>query len=171
MCRSGVLFSDEDADLAKSSWSIGSAGYAQFGGASAGNEKLLHRVILARKLGRRLVGGENVDHVNGVKTDNRRDNLRLATKSENARNAGKRGGYGGRPCSSVFKGVCLHKPSRRWLASIQVPSSAGVGSGRTIYLGYFSDEADAARAYDDAALALHGEFAVTNFSTEMRDGA
>lgn len=91
-----------------------------------------------------------VDHRNRNKFDNRRENLRLATSSQNKVNRD--------PCGSgksKFRGVSL-KPSGKWRASI--------GKNRKlIWLGDFQDEVMAAKAYDEAALKEHGEFAMLNF--------
>lgn len=59
-------------------------------------------------------------------------------------------------CSSKYKGTCWDKSKRRWLAYI------GAGKDR-IYLGRFTGEEDAARAYDKAAKLKYGEFASLNF--------
>jgi hypothetical protein len=56
---------------------------------------------------------------------------------------------------SGFKGVCWHKRDKRWRAQIRVDRGKK-------YLGEFTDPKDAARAYDRAALELHGDFARTN---------
>ncbi|OHB81180.1 MAG: hypothetical protein A2W31_05055 [Planctomycetes bacterium RBG_16_64_10] len=105
----------------------------------------MHRVVMA------VGDGERVDHVNCDGLDNRRSNLRVATRSENAANFRKSDG-----CSSRFKGVSRHRKSGRWRASIQIRR-------RVVHLGYFDREEDAARAYDAAAVAVFGEFARTNF--------
>ena len=60
------------------------------------------------------------------------------------------------PQSSPYRGVSHHKSTRRWEASIWL-------AGKQVYLGGFEDEADAARAYDVAALAVRGPRAPTNF--------
>lgn len=88
-----------------------------------------------------------VDHANGNRADNRRANLRLCSRAENSRNM---------PARSVsgFKGVTKNK--HRWYALIQV-------DGVTHRLGSFTDPVIAARAYDEAAKRLHGEFAKLNF--------
>jgi hypothetical protein len=58
--------------------------------------------------------------------------------------------------SSKYKGVSWAKKSAVWLASIRY-------KGKQIHLGLFLDEKLAARAYDEVASKLHGEFAQTNF--------
>lgn len=90
------------------------------------------------------------DHINGDSLDNRRQNLREVTPSQNQWNRPKHG-----TSSSRFKGVSWRARDKRWRAAICV-------HGRSIWIGEFSDEEDAARAYDEAARTYHGEFAVTN---------
>ena len=58
--------------------------------------------------------------------------------------------------SSRYKGVYLHKRNRKWAAQITL-------KGKQNYLGVFGIEADAARAYDEAAVKMFGEVAYLNF--------
>lgn len=95
--------------------------------------------------------GLEVDHINGNPLDNRRENLRICSRSENEQNKVKRKG------SSQYKGVFYAKREQRWIAKIQV-------NGRQTTLGYFKSEHDAARIYDAKARELFGAFARTNFS-------
>ncbi len=92
-----------------------------------------------------------VDHRNGDGLDNRRDNLRIATKAQNACNGRKR-----KNTSSRFIGVHFHKGRNMWAARIQHHK-------KDIWIGYFKSEVEAARAYDKAARKYHGEFARLNF--------
>lgn len=98
--------------------------------------------------------GMVTDHRNGDTLDNRRANLRHATGSQN--NCNRRGRAG---ASSQFVGVRWNKESRRWRAAIQL-------NGRQKQIGVFTDEIEAAKAYDAAARVLHGEFARLNFGGE-----
>ena len=61
--------------------------------------------------------------------------------------------------SSRFRGVSLNKASRKWEARIRE-------SGKNHYLGSFTDEEMAARAFDNAAIAMRGPQAVCNFPRE-----
>lgn len=103
--------------------------------------QLMHRLIAGPGL---------VDHIDRNGLNNQRANLRPATY---AQNAGNRTGVSG--TSSKFKGVCWIKQSQKWRASICV-------SGRTLYLGEYATEQEAALAYDSAAPVHFGEFARLN---------
>ena len=101
--------------------------------------------------------GMIVDHKSRNKLDNTRENLRNATHAENMRNKSKQHGV-----SSRFLGVSYCKKSRKWCACIWV-------EGRNLSLGFFTDEVEAARAYDRAAVEHFGEFARLNFPEEWPD--
>ncbi|MBA7615651.1 hypothetical protein ES703_22936 [subsurface metagenome] len=92
-----------------------------------------------------------IDHKNGNGLDNRKENLRLSTKSENQMNSKKR-----RDGSSIFKGVDCIKKTKKWRARITTKY-------KRIHLGYFNSEIEAAEAYDKQAIYHFGEFAKTNF--------
>lgn len=92
-----------------------------------------------------------VDHKNGNPLDNRRENLRPATRAQNNMNARKRAGS----TSSRYKGVSWYRPGSKWRACIQVDH-------KQVSLGYYDDEISAAEAYNSAALSLFGEFARVN---------
>jgi hypothetical protein len=88
-----------------------------------------------------------IDHINENPSDNRWENLRAATKSQNMRNISKI-----KSNTSGFKGVGWHKQTEKWRAYI-------IADGRTYHLGLFPSKEDAAKAYADAAIRLHGSFA------------
>lgn len=114
--------------------------------------------IAAHNLRMRMFRRE-VDHVNRNPWDNRRQNLRLATKSQNLRN---RPGVAG--ASSRFKGVhaVIRKGGVCWKAQAMV-------KGKTYLLGTFADETDAAIAYNRFVAARCGEFAYLNPITATPD--
>jgi hypothetical protein len=80
------------------------------------------------------------DHINGNGLDNRRENLRHVTHRENCQN---------KHCSksSRYPGVCWHKHEQKWMARI------GVG-GKSIFLGYFISEEDAAQKYKNMCVLV-----------------
>lgn len=89
----------------------------------------------------------HIDHINGVKNDNRICNLRLATPSQNQQNRPK-------PSSNTsgFKGVAWHNGAQKWQVYITV-------NKKRVHLGLFADKDMARLAYDDAAKRFFGEFA------------
>lgn len=92
-----------------------------------------------------------VDHIDGQTLDNRRANLRTCTHGQNQRNYRRRkGGF-----SSQFKGVTWDKSRSLWVVKIKV-------NRKNVHLGRFADEVSAAKAYNAAALRLHGDFACPN---------
>jgi hypothetical protein len=93
-----------------------------------------------------------IDHKNRVKGDDRKQNLRLATSHQNAANTSKR-----KDNTTGFRGV--YARDRKWRAGIRA-------GGLQVWLGTFSTATDAARAYDDMAAKVFGEFAVLNFPQE-----
>ena len=95
-----------------------------------------------------------VDHHNGKSLDNRMDNLRLATHSQNMQNRRKR-----KNTTSQYVGIYFEKRRKKWTAGITV-------NKKKIWLGRFDDEKAAARAYDEAARKYHKEFARLNFPEE-----
>lgn len=102
-----------------------------------------HRVIMAMANGEWPT--EEVDHINGVRDDNRLSNLRLVSRSENARNLRRPSDN-----TSGHVGVSWHKASRKWRASIKT-------NGEQKYLGIFTKKADAiaARNAAEAELGFH----------------
>lgn len=107
-----------------------------------GKSRLAHRLVYKYWYG--SDPPEYIDHINGIKTDNRLCNLRAANAKENSRNRGATG-------KSEYKGVGWHKPKSKWRACIRI-------NGKHKFLGYYSEELDAAEAYNHAAKTIHKDF-------------
>jgi hypothetical protein len=111
---------------------------------------LKNRRITAHRAAWAVVYGEfpqhEVDHVNRVRTDNRISNLRLATRSQNARNTSIR-----KSSRSGYKGVSWHSKCGKWRAVIQA-------SGRQLHLGYFTSAVEASEVYIKTAKIVFGDF-------------
>ena len=91
-----------------------------------------------------------IDHKNGNGLDNSRSNLRICTRSQNQANKIQTNQK-----SSIYKGVTWYKNYSKWMAQIHV-------QGKRKFIGYFSTEMEAAKAYDLKAKELFGEFAKLN---------
>jgi Pyruvate/2-oxoacid:ferredoxin oxidoreductase gamma subunit len=92
-----------------------------------------------------------IHHKNDNKLDNRKKNLVFVTATQNIAARGKhQGNY-----TSQYKGVHFDKRTGKWVAQIRI-------DGHKKWLGRFDHEAQAAEAYNAAALECHGEFANLN---------
>lgn len=98
---------------------------------------MMHRFLMGAK-----DSEQHVDHDNGDTLNNRRSNLRFATRTQNLRNSQKR-----KNASSQWKGVFFSNKDKRWLAKIRVDK-------KQIVLGYFKSEIEAATAYYNKAMEV-----------------
>lgn len=140
-----VCDEEDYANLSQYVWHEHSGGYAMRNGKNEKNRKrsyYMHRDILG------LSKGEECDHINGDKLDNRRDNLRKATRSEQVINS-----HPSRFNSSCqWRGVRFLKGGRyvnRWAARL-------VKNGKMFYGGYYANPRMAALAYNELALKHFG---------------
>lgn len=109
----------------------------------------------------KVEGRTLIDHINGDKSDNRLENLRRATYSENSRNVSKNTK---KSSSSIYKGVNWVKRSTAWRATIRYQKENE--KSKKHHIGQFDREVDAAIEYDKEALTHHKEFANINFPIE-----
>lgn len=89
---------------------------------------------------------DQIDHINRIKSDNRIENLRKATNSQNGKNLPIKSNN-----TSGCPGVCFDKINNKWRATIKV-------NYKTISLGRFVDFADAVTARKDAEIKYYGEW-------------
>jgi hypothetical protein len=98
-----------------------------------------------------------MDHINGVRSDNRWVNIRPATVTQNNRNRAPRVG-------KRFVGTTWNAQQKEWRANIQI-------RGKKVFLGAFPTEEAAAEAFDRAALARSPEFIRLNFPERREEYA
>lgn len=141
-------------------WNVSRRGHAKKG-AFAGTLSLKDGYIYLKVSQRRYVAHrlaflymtgtwpkDKMDHINHVRNDNRWENLRECSSSQNNSNRVPVGG------SSRYKGVCIDK-NNKWLARVTL-------NNKTAYVGHYDCEHEAALAYNKKASELHGEFAYLN---------
>ena len=108
----------------------------------------MRRITLSRVI-MNVPDALKVDHINGDTLDNRKSNLRICTQAQNTRNRIK-------PIinTSGYKGVSKQTKGKKWIARIA-----------NVYLGLFNTPVEAAKAYDNKAKELFGEFAHLNYES------
>jgi hypothetical protein len=135
-----LIDADVVDDVSKYFWRIDKDGYV-VAASEKKTTKFLHRIIL------NAPDGVIVDHINRIKTDNRRENLRMVTNTQSACN---------RPLQknsmTGFAGVC-------WDSSNNYYKSRIGFFNRRLTLGCYKDTVQAAAAYNIAAAYLFGEYA------------
>jgi len=153
---SEVLIDEQDTDVAGPwKWRVTHNGYVYRNSWGAVQVKIyLHRAIMRVTHASREV---EVDHINHDKLDNRRENLRLCTRSLNnaARLGNRKRKY------SDYRGVTYakSKKTKPWKAQIGY-------RGKNVNIGRYKTEEEAAKSYDKEARRLFGEFARPNFPDE-----
>ena len=106
-----------------------------------GKTVYMHRLIMDAPQ------GKWIDHIDGDGLNNKKENLRLSTPSQNGANS---------KTFKRFKGVSYRKDRKKYRAYIMYPGK------RYKHLGHFKEEKEAAKAYNKAAIQLFGEFALLN---------
>ncbi len=149
----------DDADLvwvSQFQWSLSEQRYCYRHDTDRGYVRL-HREVMGIR-DRKVY----VDHKDGNRLDNRRENLRVATPQQNAANNAPKSCYAGNARGSTYKGVSRRR--ERWRMNIKLPD------GRKIDKLY-NDEQEAARAYDGLSLFFYGPFCRKNFPDSVADTA
>lgn len=114
------------------------------------NTKIRGKCILLHRFIMNTPKGFHTDHINGNHLDNRKSNLRICTPAQNQFNSRKN-----KHKTSSYKGVCWYKRDKCWRAYINL-------SRKQIHLGYFTDEKQAAQAYNKKSKEIYGSFACLN---------
>lgn len=143
-----ALVDDEDYEqLSKYKWTATDEGYAfRMAKVIGGREKIsMHRFLMG--IGKN--DPRQVDHINGNAQDNRKENLRICSQSENLKNYKKPSTN-----TSGYKGVSWSTATNKWKAQIRV-------NNEVKYLGVYENAEDAHRAYCAASEKYHGEFGRT----------
>jgi len=136
----------EDFDKVKDiCWHIDLNGYVI--GWTKGKDVGVHRFIM------NCPDSMDVDHINHDKSDNRKSNLRIATRSQNSMNRGLQDNN-----TSGVTGVYWNKGRKKWEVQIGVNS-------KTIFLGHFTNFDDAVKARKEAENKYFGEFSYDNSQT------
>lgn len=144
-CGTEVLVSDEDASaFLLCNWLINSRSGYVVESTKIHDQEFLH-ILIARRMGLDIT--QDIDHKDRNKLNCQRDNLRVATRSQNLANSRSKG--------NLYKGVSYDARRNRFKAQIKVNYKA-------VFLGRFVKEEDAAKAYNVAALRYYGEFALLN---------
>lgn len=97
-----------------------------------------------------------IDHIDRNGLNNQRSNLRKADQSVNNQNKRKKA-----DATSEYLGVSWKTANGKWVAQVKSPG------GRVHHLGLFTEEVDAARAYDSAVRKLYNGYVKTNFAMEV----
>ena len=109
-------------------------------GTLLGNRVKAHQVIWLMVYGESPPKGYEIDHINGIRSDNRLENLRCVKKEDNAKNQS----LSERNQTGVL-GVSFYKPNKKWLARINALK-------KTKFLGYFDSFEEACKARKDAEI-------------------
>ena len=150
-----VKVDDEDYEiLSKRRWHVDNCGYARCHELKTVDP--CRPVLLMHRLVMRIVGERKmIDHVNGDKLDNRKENLRICTNQQNMCNRDKLVHKKEGARHSMYKGVRGYGNNGKWVARISV-------DGKAKHIGVYETEKEAALAYNMEAIKLQGQFAKLN---------
>lgn len=139
--RVAIVDDDRLEELSKFTWFVTGNGYAYRKTRIGNSTTSMHHAVLPR------IDGFDVDHINGNRLDNRKENLRYATRSQNLRNRGA-----AKHSKSGIKGVYFHRATGKWRAEMKI-------DGKSKHLGLFETKELAHAAYQGKAVIIQGEFA------------
>jgi hypothetical protein len=143
----GIFHRLKNGEKSKVAGSLTFYGYLQI--------QINYKFYQAHRLAWLYVYGETpskcIDHIDCNKTNNKINNLRLSTHSENQKNRPKQ-----KNNTSGYKGVCFDKRFKRWCAGATL-------NYKKIYLGSYSTAEEAHEAYVNFAKNNHGDFVYANY--------
>lgn len=138
-----IIDTEDYFSIGRFKWGLSDQGYA-IRTDNNGKNIRMHRIVINPPV------NLEVDHINRNKLDNRRENLRIATRSQNQHNTPPR-----KNNKSGFKGVSWSNSNQKWLVNI-------TSNSKMTHIGFFNTKEEAARAYNIAAQERFGEFAYLN---------
>ena len=149
-----VMFVDnEDFErVNKYKWRLNQVIHSKYGLGRIEDKKTgKKRSVMAHRFVLNLEDKLTIDHIDRNGLNNQKSNLRIATPSENQHNRGLN-----KNNTSGYKGVTFNKMAKKWQSQIRYEY-------KTLYLGCFENQKEAAVEYDKKAKELFGEFALLNF--------
>lgn len=141
-----IQLDPQDQDLLQHNWTVLASKHITYAKASIGGKQVLLHRLVAERMGLSLDGV--IDHINGDALDCRRENLQACTHQQNIMKQRHQ-----TTARSPFKGVMQFRD--KWRARITI-------NGKTMHLGLFASALEAARAYNEKAKELFGDFANLN---------
>ena len=141
-----VQLSPQDHDLFQHNWTGLASKHITYAKASIGGKQVLLHRLVAERMGLSLDGV--IDHINGDALDCRRENLQACTHQQNIMKQRHQA-----TAQSPYKGVMQFRD--KWRSRITL-------NGKTMHLGLFATATEAARAYNEKAKELFGDFANLN---------
>lgn len=119
-----------------------------------GQTYLVHRVLYQMYHSIGILPSEIIiDHMDGNILNNSKSNLRTATDKTSTYNTKS-------TSKSGYKGVSDRQHTKKYMARIH-------HEGKELFLGYYNSKEEAARAYDNAARIIQGEYAKLNFPVDL----
>ena len=136
----------QDQDLLHHNWTVLSSKQIIYAKASIGGKQVLLHRLVAERMGLSLDGV--IDHINGDALDCRRENLQACTHQQNIMKQRHQV-----TAKNKYKGVMQFR--NKWRSRITI-------NGKTMHIGMFASAIEAARAYNEKAKELFGDFANLN---------
>lgn len=147
-----ALVDDEDFErlMAMGKWQFGGRYAQKTTHIGRLNNKQITTTLLMHRAVAECPNDKEVDHIDGNKLNNQKNNLRVCSRLENGKNR-----LVNKNSSTGFKGVTICPSTKLFRADIMC-------GGKSHFLGRFHKVQDAVIAYNAASIAHHGEFSKLN---------